>query len=65
MVWIVDNVATLVEEFLGVATTDPLSFLLLATGAALVGAASLAMGYLTLGAAVDALVPDFTQGSSR
>lgn len=65
MVWIVDNVTTLADLFADVATADPLSLVLFVTGAALVGVASAAMGYLALGAAADALTPDFSQRSPR
>ncbi|MFP4590448.1 MAG: hypothetical protein ACLFMX_04675 [Halobacteriales archaeon] len=49
------EVGELLGLFADVATVDPVSAVLLAVGAALVGAAVVVAGWLTLGAAVDVL----------
>lgn len=58
MVWVIDNLVTLVQEFAAVATTDPISALLLALGAVLTAFASLFFGYLVAGGLLDFLTPD-------
>jgi hypothetical protein len=58
MVWPVSNAVTLAEQFAEVATTDPLSALLLLVGAALTAFASGVFGLLAAGAVVGVLTPD-------
>ncbi len=55
-------ITTLVETFTYVALRDPISFILVVTGALLVGGASAVFGVLTLGAVADALTPDLSRG---
>lgn len=62
MVNIVQNLIDMVNYFTDVATADPVSGLLVALGAFFVGFSSLVFGYLTLGAAVDAIIPDISAG---
>lgn len=58
MVWIVDNIVSLVENFTTAATTDPISALLIALGGFFVVAASVAFGVPALGGILDLFVPD-------
>lgn len=58
MVWPIDDVVTMGEQFQDVVATDPVSAVLVVIGASLVAAASGVFGYLTLGALVDLLTPD-------
>jgi hypothetical protein len=60
MVWIVDNVVELGEQFSTVATTDPVSAVLLAIGALLTGVSLGAFGYLTLRGLLDWVTPEFS-----
>jgi hypothetical protein len=52
------GIADLVESFETVATADPVSVLLLALGAALVGVSAGGFGVLAVAGLVDAVVPD-------
>lgn len=52
------DVADLAEPFRTVATTDPISTLLLAIGAVLVAVSAGGFGVLALGGLLDAIVPD-------
>ena len=65
MVWVIDNLVTLVQQFTEVATSDPLSAVLLALGALLTAFASLFFGYLALGGFLDFLTPDVSSGPPR
>ena len=58
MVSIVDNLTEMVSLFSDVATSDPLSAVLLAVGALFVVLPSAALGYLTAGAALDLVIPE-------
>ncbi|WP_158055274.1 hypothetical protein [Halorussus halophilus] len=62
MATIIQNVLDMVGYFTDVALSDPISAVLLALGAFFVAASSAVMGYLTLGAALDAVVPDISAG---
>jgi hypothetical protein len=53
---------TLIDTFVYVALRDPISFILVAMGALLVGGASAAFGVLSLGAVAELLTPDLSQG---
>lgn len=64
MVWVIDNLVTLVQEFTAVATNGPLSAVLLALGAILTIFASLFFGYLVAGGLLDLLTPDVGSGRS-
>jgi len=50
------------DAFATAAFNDPISFLLVLTGALLVGGASAVFGVLSLGAVADALTPDLSRG---
>lgn len=52
------DVQTAIELFIEVGTRDPVSGILLASGAVFVGLSSAVFGYLTLGAALDLLTPE-------
>jgi hypothetical protein len=58
MVWVIDDVVTMVEHFTTAATTDPLSALGVLFGALFVGAASAAFGGMAVGGLVKPLLPD-------
>lgn len=64
MVWVIDNLVTLVQEFAAVATNGPVSALLLALGAVVTIFASLFFGYLVAGGLLDLLTPDVGGGRS-
>lgn len=61
MVWLIDNVASLVDNFAVAAQTDPISAVLFAFGALFVGAASAAFGVLALGGLLSPLAPETAQ----
>ena len=65
MVWVIDNLVSLVQEFATVATSDPLSAVLLALGAVLTAFASLFFGFLVAGGLLDFLTPDVGGRSTR
>lgn len=65
MVWVIDNLVSLVQEFAAVATSDPLSAVLLALGAVLVAFSSGYFGYLVAGGLLDLLTPDGGGRSAR
>lgn len=58
MVWIIDNLTTMVEHFTTAATTDPISAVGILFGALFVGAASAAFGGMALGGLLKPLLPD-------
>lgn len=58
MVWLIENVVSLVENFAVAAQTDPISALMFAFGALFIGAASAAFGALALGGLLSPLVPE-------
>ncbi|PSP95025.1 hypothetical protein BRC91_03190 [Halobacteriales archaeon QS_4_62_28] len=55
---LLDSIVSFPDRFIDIALSDPLSALLIAFGALFVGASSAVFGYLTLGAAVDLIIPD-------
>lgn len=58
MAGLIQNLTEMARLFGDVATTDPVSALLLLVGALLVGFSSLLFGYLALGGIGAALIPD-------
>jgi len=58
MVWVIDNIVSMVEYFTTAATTDPISALGVLFGALFVGAASVAFGGLTVAGLLDPLLPE-------
>lgn len=62
MVWVIDNLVTLVREFFAVATSDPLSALLMALGGLFTGVAAVFFGYLTVRGLLSAAMPDIDAG---
>lgn len=58
MVWVIDNLVSMVDHFATAASTDPLSALGVLFGALFVGAASAAFGGLALAGLVDPLIPE-------
>ena len=58
MVWVIDNLVSMLEHFTTAATTDPLSALGVLFGALFVGAASVAFGGLAAAGLVKPLLPD-------
>jgi len=58
MVWVIDNIVSLVENISTAATTDPISAVLVLFGAVFVVLAAGGFGALALGALAESLVPD-------
>lgn len=58
MVWLIENVVSLVDKFAVAAGTDPLAAVAFAFGALFVGAASVAFGALALAGLLSPLVPE-------
>jgi|AntRauMinimDraft_4_1070384.scaffolds.fasta_scaffold00015_107 hypothetical protein len=58
MVWVIDNLVSMLEHFTTAATTDPLSAIGVLFGALFVGAASVAFGGLAVAGLVDPLLPE-------
>lgn len=58
MVSIIENIVEMVDLFGNVATSGPLSAVLLALGAFFVIAPSVVFGYLAVGGLVDLVIPD-------
>jgi hypothetical protein len=65
MVWVIDNLVSMVEHFATAASTDPLSALGVALGALFVGAASIAFGGLAAGGLVAPLLPETLTSHQR
>lgn len=59
---LIDSILAMPEAFTEVAMHDPLSAVLMAVGSVLFLATFGVFGYLALGAAVDAVVPDVSAG---
>jgi len=59
---VVGEIVEMVRLFTEVALRDPLSFVLVLSGAAFVGASSAVFGYLTLRGLVEWVTPDRTAG---
>lgn len=57
MVWPLDDAVSLGEQFADIGLSDPISALLLALGAILIGFSSLVFGYLTVRGLVAAIIP--------
>lgn len=55
---LVDSIVSFPGEFQDVAAGDPISAILLLFGIVFVGVSSAVLGYLTLGALVDLVMPD-------
>ncbi|WP_226011878.1 hypothetical protein [Halomicrobium salinisoli] len=55
---LIESIVQMPGRFVSIATSDPLSALLILIGGALIGVSVAVMGYLTLGAAVDLITPD-------
>lgn len=64
MVWVIDNLVTLVREFTAVATSDPISAVLLTLGALITAFASLYFGYLTVRGLLEFVLPEVSGGGS-
>lgn len=60
MVWLIEELRSAVDIFDGVAGVDPVSAVLLALGALVVGVASGVVGYLSLRGVLSAAVPDLS-----
>ena len=58
MVWVIDNLVSMLEHFTTAATTDPISALGVLFGALFVGAASVAFGGLAVAGLVEPLLPE-------
>jgi len=58
MVWVIDNLVSMLEHFTTAATTDPISALGVLFGALFVGAASVAFGGLAVAGLVELLLPE-------
>lgn len=58
MVWVIDNLVTMVEQFTAVAMSDPLSAVLVTLGGLITGFAGLFFAYLVAGGLLDVVTPD-------
>jgi len=58
MVWVIDNVVTMVEQFSAVAMSDPVSAVLMTLGGLLTGFAALFFGYIAARGLLDVVLPD-------
>jgi hypothetical protein len=65
MVWVIDDVVSMVDHFVTAASTDPLAVMGIVFGALFVGAASAAFGGLALAGLVDPLIPDSATQQQR
>ncbi len=65
MVDLIGNVTTMINEFTNIALSDPLSAILILFGSLFVGGSVLAFTYLTLGAIVDLVTPEVSEGPAR
>jgi hypothetical protein len=65
MVWVIDNLVSMLEYFTTAATTDPLSALGVVFGALFVGAASVAFGGLAAVGLVEPLLPENVTARER
>lgn len=65
MVWIVDNLLTLVQEFTQVALADPLSAVLLAIGGLITAFAAVGFGVLAVWGVIDWIVPESQSPPTR
>jgi hypothetical protein len=65
MVWVIDNLVTMLEHFTTAATTDPLSAVGVLLGALFVGAASAAFGGLAVAGLLDPLLPENVTARDR
>lgn len=65
MVWVIDNLVSMVDYFTTAASTDPLSAFLLALGALFIGAASVIFGGLAAAGMLDPLAPDAATSRTR
>ncbi|MFD1587896.1 hypothetical protein ACFR9U_12985 [Halorientalis brevis] len=65
MVDLIGNVTTMITEFTNIALSDPLSAILILFGSLFVGGSVLAFTYLTLGAVVDLVTPEVSEGPAR
>jgi len=60
MASLLGSIPQLVTEFTRIALSDPLAAISMAFGSAFIALSVLAIGYLALGAAADAVLPDFS-----
>lgn len=58
MVWVIDNILTFVELLTSVATSDPISAVLVTLGGLIFALSFSYFGYLTLGGLLSAVLPD-------
>ena len=65
MVDLIGNVTTMINEFTNIALSDPLSAILILFGSLFVGGSVLAFTYLSLGAVVDLVTPEVSEGPAR
>jgi len=65
MVDLIGNLTTMITEFTNIALSDPLSAILILFGSLFVGGSVLAFTYLTLGAVVDLVTPEVSEGPAR
>ena len=65
MVWVIDNLVTLGEQFAEVATADPLSVPLLVAGAAVMAVSVGGFGLLALGGLVNWVRPESSGRAPR
>jgi hypothetical protein len=65
MVWVIDNLVSMLEHFTTAATTDPLSALGVLFGALFVGAASAAFGGLAAAGLLEPLLPENVTAHDR
>ncbi|MFC3478077.1 hypothetical protein [Halobacterium litoreum] len=65
MVWVIDNVTSMVDHFATAASTDPLSAALIALGGLFVTVSAGAFGVLALGGLLSELVPDAATKRTR
>lgn len=65
MVWVIDNLVTMLEHFTTAATTDPISAVGVLFGVLFVGAASVAFGGLAVAGLLEPLLPENVTARER
>lgn len=62
MVWVIDNIVTFVQQLTSVATSDPISALLVVAGGLVFAFSFAFFGYLAFRGLLDVALPDVSSG---